>query len=245
MTTTPRGRRLPRRADPPGGPAVAAGTARRAPPPHRASSSSSTADAVSHGLVDDSPRERASNHEMRSCLDLVHATATAIDPRAAGPVRCLPRTATHPPGHPDRLGRQHVDRAPRARRRRPGAARRADRPDQRPHRHRPAGPEDPAPPADLVILVGQDRIYAPCGPAAATALGCQPGCCALASTLRPSSTPQPAPSPIGPRRWSGTPPGQRASALLAARLDPMARRTMRYLPLRRDTPFPHGLRPRL
>jgi hypothetical protein len=50
------------------------------------------ADAVSHGLVDDTPRSRASNREMRMCLDLVHATARSIDQRTR--VRCAASTAT-------------------------------------------------------------------------------------------------------------------------------------------------------
>lgn len=50
------------------------------------------ADAVSHGLVDDKPQSRASYRQMRTCLDLVDATARSIDPRAR--VRCAASTAT-------------------------------------------------------------------------------------------------------------------------------------------------------
>lgn len=38
------------------------------------------------------PRDRASNHEVRRCLNLVHATATAIDPRPR--TRCAASTKT-------------------------------------------------------------------------------------------------------------------------------------------------------
>jgi hypothetical protein len=53
------------------------------------------ADAVSHGLADGTSRERASDDAVRSCLALVHATAKALDPHAR--IRCAAssRTAVH------------------------------------------------------------------------------------------------------------------------------------------------------
>ena len=118
------------------------------------------ADAVSHGLVDDSPRERASNHEMRSCLDLVHATATAIDPHSR--VRCAAstRTATH---HLDILTassgntwmiRRGLDGADQALLEELTDLIGARTTATRPRRKRAARL------ADLVILVGQDGAYA-------------------------------------------------------------------------------------
>jgi len=52
-------------------------------------------DAVSHGLVDDKPLERASDQQMRSCLELVYATATAIDPRPRVRIAASSQTAIH------------------------------------------------------------------------------------------------------------------------------------------------------
>jgi hypothetical protein len=117
------------------------------------------ADAVSHGLVDGTPRERASNHEMRSCLGLVHATATAIDPHPR--VRCAAstRTATC---HLDILTasggntwviRRGVDGADYAL-----LEELADLIDARTTATRP-GRKRPARLADMLILVGQDEIY--------------------------------------------------------------------------------------
>ena len=52
-------------------------------------------DCVSHGLADGTRRQRASDQEVRSCLDRVHATARLLDPHAR--IRCAvsTETATH------------------------------------------------------------------------------------------------------------------------------------------------------
>ncbi len=119
------------------------------------------ADAVSHGLADGSPRDRTSNEQMRSCLELVCATARAIDPRSR--VRCAAstETATH---HLDVLTassnnlwavRRGLDGADKALLEELhhliGLRLIATRP----------GRKHPGPTADLVILVAQDHIYAP------------------------------------------------------------------------------------
>lgn len=120
------------------------------------------ADAVSHGLVDDTPRERASNHEMRSCLDLVHATATAIDPHPR--VRCAASTKT---------ATRHLDILTASggnvwaiRRGLNGADQvlleeLTDLLDARTTATRPGRKRSAARLADMVILVGQDGCYAP------------------------------------------------------------------------------------
>ncbi len=119
------------------------------------------ADAVSHGLVDGTAHGRASNQQVRSCLELVFATARAIDP--ASRVRCAAstQTATH---HLDILTASANNR---------WAVRRgldgADKAlleelhhliDVRLIATRPAQ-NCPGRAADLVILVAQDHIYAP------------------------------------------------------------------------------------
>src|ERR1700722_9863868 len=50
------------------------------------------ADAVSHGLADGTPRDRAANQEVRACLEVVQATTRAIDPRAR--IVCAASSAT-------------------------------------------------------------------------------------------------------------------------------------------------------
>ena len=50
------------------------------------------ADAVSRGLADGTPRDRASNREVRACLELVQATTRTIDPRAR--IICAASSAT-------------------------------------------------------------------------------------------------------------------------------------------------------
>ena len=116
---------------------------------------------VSHGLADGTARMRASNKEVRSCLDRVHATTTLVDPHAR--IRCAvsSETATH---HLDVLTagknncwtiRRGLDGADWAL-----IEELNDLIDARMIASRP-GRKRPAPLADLVILVGQDGIYAP------------------------------------------------------------------------------------
>ena len=118
------------------------------------------ADAVSRGLVDGTPRERASNHEMRRCLDLVHATATAIDPRARTRCAASTETATH---HLDILTaagnncwtvRRGLDGADQVLLEELTGLINARTTAAWPGRKRAAQP------VGLVILVGQDGIYA-------------------------------------------------------------------------------------
>ena len=49
-------------------------------------------DCVSHGLADGTRRQRASDQEVRSCLDRVDATARLLDPHAR--IRCAVSTET-------------------------------------------------------------------------------------------------------------------------------------------------------
>jgi hypothetical protein len=118
-------------------------------------------DRVSHGLADGTGGGRASDPEVRSCLDKVHATATLLDPHAR--IRCAisAETATH-----------HLDVLTTARnnlftiRHGPEGVRQAlleeltDLIEARMIATRP-GRKRPAWLADLVILVAQDGIYAP------------------------------------------------------------------------------------
>jgi hypothetical protein len=118
-------------------------------------------DCLSCGLAAGIASVRASDHEVRSCLDRVHATATLLDPRAR--IRCAisTETATH-----------HLDILTAARnnlftiRNGLGGANGALLEEltdligvrliaTRPERRRPARH------ADLVILVARDAIYAP------------------------------------------------------------------------------------
>lgn len=117
-------------------------------------------DAVSHGLVDDKPLERASDPQMRSCLELAYATATAIDPRPR--VRCAvsSQTATHhldvmaASGGNTWLVRRGLNGADGALIEEMAHLIKAHTATDRPGRRRPGHP------ADLVILVAQDRGYA-------------------------------------------------------------------------------------
>jgi hypothetical protein len=118
-------------------------------------------DCVSYGLADGTARRRASDQEVRSCLDRVHATAALLDPHAR--IRCAvsTETATH-----------HLDVLTKARNNLFTIRRGLDGADgalleeltdlinarlmaTRPRRKRPAQH------ADLVILVARDGIYAP------------------------------------------------------------------------------------
>ena len=117
-------------------------------------------DCVSHGLADGAARGRASDQEMRTCLDRVHAAAMLLDPHAR--VRCAVSTET---------AAQHFDILAAARNNSFAIRRGLDGADlalieeltdligarmiaTQTRRRRPAGL------ADLVILVGKDKIYA-------------------------------------------------------------------------------------
>jgi hypothetical protein len=118
-------------------------------------------DCVSYGLVGRAARGRASDQEVRSCLERVHATAMFLDPHAR--VRCAVSTAT---------AARHFEVLAGARNNSFAIRRGLDGADwalieeltdliaarmaaARPGRRRPPGL------ADLVILVGKDKIYAP------------------------------------------------------------------------------------
>ena len=118
-------------------------------------------DCVSHGLADGAGRGRASDQEMRTCLDRVHAAAMLLDPHAR--VRCAVSTET---------AAHHFDILAAARNNSFAIRRGLDGADRalieeltdligartiatQTRRGRPAGL------ADLVILVGKDKIYAP------------------------------------------------------------------------------------
>jgi hypothetical protein len=118
-------------------------------------------DCVSHGLVEGTGDERASNQEVRSCLDQVHAAATLLDPHAR--IRCAisTETATH---HLDVLTsarnnlftvRHGLDGADEVLLEELTDLVKARMVATRPGRKRSAWL------ADLVILVAQDGIYAP------------------------------------------------------------------------------------
>jgi hypothetical protein len=117
-------------------------------------------DCVSHGLAGGAVRGRASDQEMRTCLDRVQAAAMLIDPHAR--VRCAVSTET---------AARHFDILAAARNNSFAIRRGLDGADRalieeltdligaraiatRTRRRRPAGL------ADLVILVGKDKIYA-------------------------------------------------------------------------------------
>jgi hypothetical protein len=119
------------------------------------------ADSVSHGLADGTPLGRASDQEVRSCLNLVRATATLLDPHAR--IRCAVSitTATH---HLDVLTnarnnlftiRRGLDGAEGAMLEELTDLINARLAATRPRRKRPTQH------ADLVILVARDGIYAP------------------------------------------------------------------------------------
>ncbi len=118
-------------------------------------------DCVSYGLADGTPLGRASDQEMRLCLNLVRATARALDPQSR--VRCAASitTATY---HLDVLTASGCDQW--SVRRGPGGANQAvleEMNDLIDARLAAAGParKRPIQHADLVILVARDGIYAP------------------------------------------------------------------------------------
>jgi hypothetical protein len=116
-------------------------------------------DCVSHGLVDGTARRRASNREVDACLARVHATAARLDPHAR--TRCAVSTETAV-CHLDVLTagpnncfavRRGLDGADRVL-----LEELAHLIDARVIATRP-GRKGQARLADLVILVGQDKIY--------------------------------------------------------------------------------------
>jgi hypothetical protein len=118
-------------------------------------------DGVSHGLADDTPYDRASDQDVQLCVDVVQATARALDPQSR--IRCAASTATAA-YHLDVLTvsgnnqwsiRRGVDGADQAL-----LEEMSDLVDARLIATRP-GRKRPPRLADLVILVGQDHIYAP------------------------------------------------------------------------------------
>lgn len=118
-------------------------------------------DCVSHGLAEGTGRQRASDREVRSCLDQVHATAVLLDPHAR--TRCAVSTESAA-RHLDVLTtsgnnlfaiRRGLDGADWAL-----LEELTDLIDARTAVTRPAR-KRPTPLTDLVILVGKDRIYAP------------------------------------------------------------------------------------
>lgn len=118
-------------------------------------------DAVSRGLVDGTPRDRASNQEVRACLELVQATARVIDPRSRILCAASSATATH---HLDIMTsssantfvvRRGLDGADQALLEELEHLAEVHLAAHRPRRRRQADP------ADLVILVAQDHIFAP------------------------------------------------------------------------------------
>lgn len=118
------------------------------------------ADAVSRGLADGTPRDRAPNHEVRACLDLVQATARTLDPRARIVCAASSATATRhldvmtAAGGNTWLIRRGLDGADRALLEQLDHLADLHQAFHRSGRKRPAGP------ADLVILVAQDHIFA-------------------------------------------------------------------------------------
>ena len=118
------------------------------------------ADAVSHGLADGTPRDRAANQDVRACLELVQATTRAIDPRARIVCAASSATATRHLdvmtawGENTWLVRRGLDGADRALLEELDHLADLHQASHRSGRKRPAGP------ADLVILVAQDHIFA-------------------------------------------------------------------------------------
>jgi len=118
------------------------------------------ADAVSHGLADGTPRDRAANQEVRACLELVQATTRAIDSRARIVCAASSATATRhldvmtACGENTWLVRRGLDGADRALLEELDHLTDLHQALYRSERKRPAGP------ADLVILVAQDHIFA-------------------------------------------------------------------------------------
>lgn len=118
------------------------------------------ADAVSHGLAEGTSRDRASNQEMRACLDVVQATTRAIDPRARVVCAASSATATRhldvmtASGENTWLVRRGLDGADRALLEELDHLTDLHQASHRSARKRPYGP------AELVILVAQDHIFA-------------------------------------------------------------------------------------
>jgi hypothetical protein len=161
-------------------------------------------DCVSYGLADGTGRSRASDQEMRSCLNRVHATAALFDPHAR--IRCAvsAETASH-----------HLDVLTAARNNfftirggLDGAAgalleELTDLIDTRLMATRPRR-KRPARHADLVILVARDEIYTPpvmqlrllgiptwlLVPGRLTAASLRSAACAI-SCLGPAACPEP------------------------------------------------------
>ena len=118
------------------------------------------ADAVSHGLADGTPRDRAANQEVRACLEVVQATTRAIDPRARIVCAASSATATRhldvmtASGGNTWLVRRGLDGADRALLEELDHLGDLHQASHRSTRKRTAGP------ADLVILVAQDHTFA-------------------------------------------------------------------------------------
>src|SRR5579859_7161431 len=118
------------------------------------------ADAVSHGLAEGTHRERAANQQVRACLDLVQATARSVDPRARIVCAASSATATRhldvmtAGGGNTWLIRRGLDGADRA------LLEELDHLADLHHAFHRSGRKRPAGPADLVILVAQDHIFA-------------------------------------------------------------------------------------
>jgi hypothetical protein len=118
------------------------------------------ADDVSRGLADGTRRDRASDEEVRACLELVRASTRAIDPRARIVCAASNATATRhldvmtASGGNTWLVRRGLDGADRALLEELDHLTDIHRMLHQPGRRHPAGP------ADLVILVAQDHIFA-------------------------------------------------------------------------------------
>lgn len=117
-------------------------------------------DCVSRGLVEGTARRRASDKEVRNCLGQAYATATLLDPHSRVRYAVSSATATH---HFNVLASARIKFT--VRRGLDGAdwALIEDLADLIEARSITAHPRrrQPARLADLVILVGQDKIYAP------------------------------------------------------------------------------------
>ncbi len=118
------------------------------------------ADAVSHGLAEGTHHDRAANQEMRSCLELVQATARAIDPGARIVCAASSATATRhlnvmaAGGENTWLVRRGLDGADRALLEELDHLADLHQASHQSGRKRPGGP------AELVLLVAQDHIFA-------------------------------------------------------------------------------------
>ncbi len=118
------------------------------------------ADAVSHGLVDDTPFERASNEAVRFCLDLVRVGARGLDPQARIRHAASSKTAAYhrevliTSGNNQWVIRQGLNGADHALLEELGALI-----DAREMATRPTARKRPGRLFNLVILVAQDEIY--------------------------------------------------------------------------------------